>query len=188
LPKFGSRRRSVDSGTLRPLHPRRIPRTHWMVRTGLRATLDQTEERKTSCPHQEPHSYLLAVLTHCLVNYSQTPIQRHPHWASMKVCEQKFPIIQYFDLPPPLIHRHKLRWTNTGATSGFVHAASMPIKFCRSRSHQRFSKPDSDNPDNSVVQQARFRQSRQLGGSASPIQTIQTTRWFSKPDSDNPDN
>jgi len=33
----------------------------------------------------------------------------------MKVCEQKFPIIQYFDLLPTLICCCKLWWNSSGA-------------------------------------------------------------------------
>jgi len=35
----------------------------------------------------------------------------------MKVCEQKFPVIQYFHLLPPAVYRHKLQRTNSGALS-----------------------------------------------------------------------
>jgi hypothetical protein len=35
----------------------------------------------------------------------------------MQICEQKF-VIQYFDLSPPSIYHHKLRWTYNGAISG----------------------------------------------------------------------
>lgn len=37
----------------------------------------------------------------------------------MKVCEQKFPIIQYFHLLPPSIYCQKLQWTKSGARLGF---------------------------------------------------------------------
>lgn len=44
----------------------------------------------------------------------------------MKVCEEKFPvweekfpIIQYLNLLPSLIYRHKLQWRNAGAILGF---------------------------------------------------------------------
>lgn len=50
---------------------------------------------------------------------SQTTIQRRPHLAIMKVCEQKFRTVPYFDLPPLSINQHKLRWINTDATSGY---------------------------------------------------------------------
>jgi len=63
---------------------------------------------------------------------NQTPIQCHPHLVNMKVCEQKFPVIQYMDLWLPSIYRalfsiYRDEWrrTNSGATSGFdgVHKA-----------------------------------------------------------------
>jgi len=38
----------------------------------------------------------------------------------MTVYEKKFPVIQYSHVPPPFIYCHKLWWTNSGATSGFV--------------------------------------------------------------------
>ena len=41
---------------------------------------------------------------------SQTPTQHHPHLVNMKICEYKFPIIQYINLPPTLIYCHKLCW------------------------------------------------------------------------------
>ena len=50
---------------------------------------------------------------------SQTLIQHHPHLAAMIVCEQNFLVIQYFDLLPHSIHRHKLQCTNSGTLSGF---------------------------------------------------------------------
>jgi len=37
----------------------------------------------------------------------------------MKVCEQKFPIIHYFYLPPPSTYCQKLQWTKSGTRSGF---------------------------------------------------------------------
>lgn len=37
----------------------------------------------------------------------------------MKLCEQKFPSIQYFDIPPPSIYHHKLQSTNSDALWGF---------------------------------------------------------------------
>ena len=45
--------------------------------------------------------------------YGQTPIQHpllqcHPHLLPTEVCEEKFPIIEYFDSPPPSIHCYKL--------------------------------------------------------------------------------
>ena len=46
--------------------------------------------------------------------HSQTPIQCHPHLVIMKVCKQKFPVIQYFNSPPPSPHCHKQWWTNHG--------------------------------------------------------------------------
>jgi hypothetical protein len=30
-----------------------------------------------------------------------------PHLAPIQICEHKFPIIQYLDILPPLIYRHK---------------------------------------------------------------------------------
>ena len=36
----------------------------------------------------------------------------------IRVREQKFPITQYFDLPPPSLYRHELRWTKSDAISG----------------------------------------------------------------------
>jgi len=50
--------------------------------------------------------------------YSQNPIERHLTSSAIKVREQKSCIIQYFDLPPPWICRHKLQSTNSGAISG----------------------------------------------------------------------
>jgi len=38
--------------------------------------------------------------------YSLTAIQRHPRLVSMKDCEQKFPIVQHFELPPHSISPH----------------------------------------------------------------------------------
>lgn len=46
---------------------------------------------------------LLAVVTTV-----KLPIQRHPYLASMKVCEQKFGIIQYADFLAAAIYRHKI--------------------------------------------------------------------------------
>jgi hypothetical protein len=38
----------------------------------------------------------------------------------MKVCEKKkIPIAHFVDLPPPSIYPHELRWTDSGAISGF---------------------------------------------------------------------
>jgi len=42
-----------------------------------------------------------------------------PLLAAMKVCEQKFPVIQFSILLSPLIYHHKWQWTNGGAMSGF---------------------------------------------------------------------
>ena len=42
-----------------------------------------------------------------------------PSFGGILVCEQKFPVIQCFDLPPHWICRHELRWKNGGAISGF---------------------------------------------------------------------
>jgi len=41
--------------------------------------------------------------------YSLTPIQRHPHLVSMKDSEQKFPVIQHFDLPPHSMSPHSAK-------------------------------------------------------------------------------
>jgi len=43
----------------------------------------------------------------------------HPQVAPIKVCEQKFSVMQYLDLSPPPIYGHKLRWTTDEAISGF---------------------------------------------------------------------
>jgi hypothetical protein len=37
-----------------------------------------------------------------IMNYSQTPMQRHPYSASVKVCEEKFRIINCFALSPKI--------------------------------------------------------------------------------------
>jgi len=37
----------------------------------------------------------------------------------MKVCEHKFPFIQYIDLPPPPTYRHKLQWKSSDTISKF---------------------------------------------------------------------
>jgi len=39
--------------------------------------------------------------------------------AKFPVWEEKFPVIQYLNLLPSLIYRHKLRWRNVDATLGF---------------------------------------------------------------------
>ena len=36
----------------------------------------------------------------CVCMCSHSPVQRHPNLAPIKVCDQKFSIILYFDLPP----------------------------------------------------------------------------------------
>ena len=43
---------------------------------------------------------------------SQTLIQHHPHLAPMEVCKQKFPIMWYFNVLPPLTNCHP-RYTPT---------------------------------------------------------------------------
>jgi hypothetical protein len=43
----------------------------------------------------------------------------HPGLVPIKVCEQGFPIIHYFDISPSSIFRHKLRWKNGGDVSEF---------------------------------------------------------------------
>lgn len=52
--------------------------------------------------------------------YTQFPIKWHPRLALMEVSGQKFLVIPYLDLPPPSIHRHKLRWTDNSVMSWFV--------------------------------------------------------------------
>jgi len=42
--------------------------------------------------------------THTITYTVQNPIQRHPHNAPMKICQQKFPIIQYFNLQPSWLY------------------------------------------------------------------------------------
>ena len=42
-----------------------------------------------------------------------------PSCSDHKVCEEKFSIIQYMDLPPTMIHCHKLQWTKSGAVPWF---------------------------------------------------------------------
>ena len=39
------------------------------------------------------------------VAHSHTPIKHHPHLQHMKVCEQKYPSTQYFDIGLPSIER-----------------------------------------------------------------------------------
>ena len=57
--------------------------------------------------------------------YSQPPIKQHCQFAPIKIFEQKFSVIQYFDLPSPSINRHELRWKSSGALSwldSFIHS------------------------------------------------------------------
>jgi len=46
-------------------------------------------------------------------------IQRHPHFARLKVCRWKFPVMQYLDLPPPSICRQELRWARVALRGRF---------------------------------------------------------------------
>jgi hypothetical protein len=59
------------------------------------------------------------IYSHTLIQRTPppTPIYCRPRWMSLEICGQKFPIIQYIDLTPPSIYRHKLRWTNNGDLS-----------------------------------------------------------------------
>jgi hypothetical protein len=59
---------------------------------------------------------------HVWMKTSQTPKYCPPHsqyHVTLKVCEEKFPTLWYFDLLPPLIYHHKLQWTDSGTTLGF---------------------------------------------------------------------
>ena len=51
------------------------------------------------------HFYIFtACLNISLANQSQTLIQHHPHLAPMEICKQKFPIMWYFNVLPPLTY------------------------------------------------------------------------------------
>ena len=74
---------------------------------------------QTCCENNAAY-FFFSVSRKCLpkIMYAHTPIQRtpppspiycHPRLVSLEICGQKFPIIQYIDLTPPSIYRHKLR-------------------------------------------------------------------------------
>ena len=61
---------------------------------------------------------------------SETLIQHHTHLVDMKTCEHKFPIIQYFNLPPPSIYCHELCW-NAVLYRGFTISSKNIPSLCR---------------------------------------------------------
>jgi hypothetical protein len=88
--------------------------------------------RSNSQKSYAPVSLLLAIFllvteTYVHTNtYTQTPIWRHPRLVFVKVREQKFLIMQYFDLPPPSIYCQKLRRTTSGTLSGLFLSLFTP--------------------------------------------------------------
>jgi hypothetical protein len=66
----------------------------------------------SECMPSDLNFWSSAVIPYMIQTCSQTLIQCHPYLAPMKLCESKFCVVTYFDLPPS-ISQNQLRWTVT---------------------------------------------------------------------------